>query len=193
MSKPIHVFAMAGSLRERSLNRALLRTAAEVLPDSMTLDIYDLMPLPMFNSDVERAGVPESVQDFHRRMVAADALLIATPEYNFSVPGVLKNALDWASRPQANGDPAPLNQKSAAILSAAGRFGGVRAQGHLHDILLHNQVYILQRPQFMLSSAGTHFDDELRLHDEETRLRLQGVLVGLEAWTRRLQPERLPA
>jgi chromate reductase len=193
MSDFIHVLAIPGSLRERSYNRALLQAASELLPDTMTLDLYDLAPIPMFNSDLERGGVPDAVQDFHQRMVAADALLIATPEYNFSIPGVLKNAIDWASRPQANGNSAPLNFKPAAILSAAGRFGGVRAQGHLHDILLHNQVHILQRPQFMLPSAGSHFDDELRLRDEETRLRLQDVLVALEEWTRRLQPVGVPA
>jgi chromate reductase len=191
--QPVHLFAIAGSLRERSYSRALLQAGAELLPEDMTLDIFDLAPLPLFNVDVERAGAPESVHDLHRRMAAADALLIATPEYNFSVPGVLKNAIDWASRGQANGDPSPLNSKPAAIISGGGRFGGVRAQMHLRDILLHNDVRILNRPQIMLPSMWTYFDEDMRLTDEETRVRLQNLLMALGDWTRQFQPDAIAA
>ncbi len=183
----VHVFAMAGSLRKRSYNRALLCAASEMLPDDMTMDIFDLAPLPLFNVDLEAQGVPESVQDFHERMDAADALLIATPEYNWSVPGVLKNAIDWASRPMVDGRPSPLDSAPLAIIGGAGRLGGVRAQDHLRQIVLHNDMRVLNKPHYMLPSIWNHFDDDLNLVDEDARVRLAQVLIALRDWTRQLQ------
>jgi chromate reductase len=99
MSAPVRVLGVPGSLRKGSFNRGLLRAASEMLPEGMTLDVYELGALPLYDGDVEAAGLPEPVQDFQRRIEAADALLFATPEYNYSMAGVLKNAIDWGSRP----------------------------------------------------------------------------------------------
>lgn len=183
----VHVFAMAGSLRARSFNRALLDAAAEVLPDDMTIDIFEIGALPHFNLDQEAKGMPESVQNLHTRMAAADALLVATPEYNWSIPGTLKNAIDWASRGTADGNPSPLNDKPMAIIGGAGRLGGVRAQDHLRQIVLHNNVHVLNRPQYQLGGIGQYFDDDLILVDEDARERLAVVLIALRDWTRQLR------
>src|SRR5436190_1845239 len=99
MTNLIHVLGFSGSLRKASYNTALLRNASDLLPEGMTLEIFDLTPLPFFNADVEAVGIPEAVQQFKEQIAAADALLIASPEYNHSVTGALKNAIDWASRP----------------------------------------------------------------------------------------------
>ncbi len=99
MNVPVRVLGFSGSLRKGSYNTGLLRAAAELVPDGMTLEIFDLATIPLYNGDVETAGAPEAVRQFKAAIAAADALLIATPEYNYSIPGVLKNAIDWASRP----------------------------------------------------------------------------------------------
>src|SRR5207302_2775224 len=99
MSEPVHVLGIAGSLRQKSYNKAVLRAAAEVLPEGMTLEVFDIAEIPLFNEDIEAQGDPEPVQHLKARLRAANALLVSTPEYNYSLPGVLKNALDWASRP----------------------------------------------------------------------------------------------
>ena len=117
MTRPIHVLGIAGSLRKGSYNAALLRAAGELLPDGMTLEGFDPAPLPMYNEDLEAGGFPATVVLFHGRIQAADAILIVTPEYNHSIPGVLKNAIDWASRPAGKGSP--LDDKPAAILGAS--------------------------------------------------------------------------
>jgi chromate reductase, NAD(P)H dehydrogenase (quinone) len=117
MTDHVHVLGIAGSLRQKSYNKAALRAAAELVPEGMTLEIYDIAPIPLFNADVEAQGDPEPVRDFKARLAAANALLIATPEYNYSMPGVLKNALDWASRPVAT---TPLGEKPLAIIGASG-------------------------------------------------------------------------
>ena len=113
MPEHVHVLGIAESLRQKSYNKAALHAASELLPEGMTLEIYDIAPIPLFNQDVEARGDPEPVQHFKARLAAANALLIATPEYNYSMPGVLKNALDWASRPPAT---TPLGEKPLAIL-----------------------------------------------------------------------------
>ncbi len=128
MSRPVRVLGFAGSLRKGSYNRALLRAAGQLAPEEMSLEVFDLSPIPLYNADIEAAGVPEPVHEFKERIAAADALLIVTPEYLYSVPGVLKNALDWASRLPKD---SPLNRKPVAITGAGGLFGTVRAQGHL--------------------------------------------------------------
>lgn len=121
----INVVAFAGSLRQESYNRALLRAAQESAPESMSIDTFDLSPIPLYNYDVEQQGDPEPVQEFKHAIRKADALLIATPEYQHGIPGVLKNALDWASRPPKQ---SPLQGKPAAIMGATpGMTGTARA------------------------------------------------------------------
>jgi chromate reductase len=179
----IHVLGFSGSLRQGSYNSALLRAAAEMLPPDMTLEIFDLQPIPLYDGDVEKAGVPEAVQHFRQRIAAADALLIACPEYNYSVTGVLKNAIDWASRPPDS----PLNGKPLAMMGAGGGFGTVRAQNHLRQIVLHNDMMALNAPQLTVSRAFEHFDEEGRLTSERYRQQLADLLRALDTWTKRLQ------
>lgn len=182
MTTPVHVLGISGSLRKDSYNTALLRAATELLPDGMTLEIHDLSAIPLYHGDVEAAGVPAPVAAFKERIAAADALLIATPEYNYSLPGVLKNALDWASRPV----PSPLSDKPLAIMGAGGRFGTVRAQLHLRQIAVYLNLLPLNKPELMVPLAWEKFDAAGRLNDDPTRAALRDLLAALERWTRRL-------
>lgn len=181
---PVHVLGISGSLRQHSYNTAALRAAGEVLPEGMTLELFDLGSIPLYNGDLEAEKTPESVLQFRSRIAGADALLIATPEYNYSIPGVLKNALDWASRPAR---ASALNGKPLALLGAGGKFGTVRAQMHLRDIALHNNMHALNKPEVYISRAWEKFDLEGRLVDEPTRREIQALLQALGEWTRRLR------
>jgi chromate reductase, NAD(P)H dehydrogenase (quinone) len=187
LTSPIHVLGIAGSLRKDSYNKRLLRIAGEVLPAEMTLEVFDLAPLPMYNEDLEKAGLPESVQHFHARLAAADALLIATPEYNFSIPGVLKNAIDWAARRTVDGHPSPLNDKPLAMMGGGGRLGTARAQLHLRDIVLHNNMHALNQPQVYVIGVWNHFDPEGNLTDLSIRDQIAKLVDALAHWTRRLR------
>jgi chromate reductase len=182
MTTPIHVLGISGSLRRTSWNSGLLRAAADLLPPGMTIETFDLTPLPMFSQDLE-AELPEAVRHFRERIASADALLFATPEYNYSISGVLKNAIDWASRPSRN---SPLSDKPAAIAGAGGRFGTARAQLHLRQILYHVNMHVLNRPELMIPTGWEKFDAEGNLIHEQTREDLRGLLVALADWTRRL-------
>lgn len=184
MNKPIHVLGFSGSLRKGSFNTALLRVAQEVLPENLSLEIFDLSALPLYNTDLEVSGVPDAVRDFKSRIAAASALLIATPEYNYSVPGVLKNAIDWASRPPKD---SPLTSKPIAIMGAGGMLGTVRAQMHLRQILLHNGTFVLNKPEVYVTKAFERFDKQGRLLDESVRQRVHDLVAALQAWTLRLQ------
>ena len=188
-NQPIHILAFAGSLRRNSHNKALLHVAQELLPDGLTLEIYDLAELPFFNADVEAAGPPDAVLHFRNRMKAADALLIATPEYNYSTTAVLTNAIDWASRRHPDGK-SPLDDLPVALMGAGGRFGTVRAQNHLRDILLHNRNFVIPSPQVMISYAGREFDEDGTLLNDRYREQIANLLLSLRDWTIRLkQPE----
>jgi chromate reductase len=182
-ARPLQVLGFSGSLRKKSLNTGLLRAAQEVLPAGMRLEIFDLAPIPLYNGDVEALGFPEPVQQFRDGIAAADALLIATPEYNYSVTGVLKNAIDWASRPPSS----PLLDKPVAMLGAGGRAGTSLAQMHLRQMCVHNNMHPLARPQLLLAGVRDRFDAEGRLVDDEIRARIRELLEALAEWTRRLQ------
>ncbi|MDZ7292114.1 MAG: NAD(P)H-dependent oxidoreductase [candidate division KSB1 bacterium] len=182
---PIHVLGFAGSLRKASYNAALLRAASELLPEGMTLEIFDLAPIPLYNNDVEAAGAPEAVRNFKECIRTADALLIATPEYNYSIPGVLKNAIDWASRPPKD---SPLSGKPLAIMGAStGQWGTVRAQLHLRQICFANNMFPLNKPEVLVTRAAEKFDAAGRLTDETTRKYVRALLEALHAWTLRLK------
>lgn len=183
MTTSIHVLGFSGSLRKGSYNSALLREATALLPDGMTLELFDLALLTLYNYDVEQEGWPAPVQHFRARLAAADALLIASPEYNFSVTGVLKNAIDWASRPPES----PLNNKPLAMMGAGGGFGTLRSQMHLRDIVLHNNMHPLTRPQVLVSRAYEKFDADGRLIDDKSRASIRDMLAALLAWTRHLK------
>ena len=182
----IHVLAFAGSLRRNSYNRAALRAAAELLPAGMTMETFDLSPVPVYNEDVETEGFPAPVQEFKARIAAADALLIATPEYNYSIPGVLKNALDWASRPPGR---SPLAGKPVAFMGAStGYFGTARAQYHLRQVCVILDMHPLNGPEVFIPAAQTKFDENGRLTDGRTRESIGRLLTALRTWTIRLQP-----
>lgn len=176
----LNVVGFAGSLRRGSYNRALLRAAVELAPESMEIDILDLAPLPFYNADVEAEGDPEPVRSFKERIRAADGLLIATPEYNFGIPGVLKNAIDWASRPPRE---APISGIPVGVIGAsAGLWGTSRAQMMLRQVLVHNQCRTLPGPEVLVARAGERFDDEGHLQDEKTREFLARHLEELGRW-----------
>jgi chromate reductase, NAD(P)H dehydrogenase (quinone) len=190
VNEAITVAAFAGSLRRTSHNRGLLRLAAEVAPPAMNIKIIDLAPLPLYNGELDLAwpNKPQPVVDFINALDAADALLIATPEYNYSISGVLKNALDWASRrPGADRDPA-IQGKPAAIMGAGGRFGTVRAQMHLRYILLHNDVKVMNKPEVMIVRSGEAADSEGNIIDPAVRSQVSDLVDALYQWTFQLRP-----
>lgn len=173
-----NILGIPGSLRRDSLNRSLLAAAGRLLPDGARLQMADLSGLPLYNWDVEQeSGFPDPVARFRNQIAAADGLLIATPEYNHSMPGVLKNAIDWASR---GGADSPLNDMAAAIMGAAGRLGSVRAQLHLRTVLMHNNLKVVQKPEVLIAggdsfSAGKLTNDR---HLDQIK-RLVTALCGL--------------
>ena len=184
MADTIHVLGFSGSLRKASFNTGLLNEAGRLLPEGMTFETFDLSPIPFYNADVDAEGAPESVRHFKERIAAADALLIATPEYNYSVTGVLKNAIDWASRPPKD---SPLNGKPIALMGAGGVYGTVRAQLHLRQIFVFTGSHVMIKPDVHVMRSWEKFDSEGNLTDDETRERVAQLLVGLRDWTLRLK------
>lgn len=180
MNKQITILGFAGSLRKGSYNKALLRAALELLPENAKLEIYDLEGIPPYNMDTENR-MPEKVREFKAKIRAADALLIATPEHNYSMPGVLKNAIDWASRPYGDNS---FEGKPAAIMSASpGMLGGVKAQFHLRQTFVFLDVRAVNRPEVVVTFAGEKIDDKGRVTDEKTREKIKELLDALVAWT----------
>ena len=185
----ITVLGIAGSLREGSYNRALLRSAQSLTPHGMRLDIFDLHGLPFYDADVEKEGDPDPVQALKRRVREADALVIATPEYQHSLPGVLKNALDWASRPPK--DP-PMKGKPVAMMGATtGRYGTARAQAELRTVLAYNDTVVVNRPEVLVANAGETFRDG-ELVDETARAFVRELLRALGWWAQLLRDARRP-
>lgn len=187
MHNTIHIAAFAGSLRKRSYNRSLLNTAAALLPPNTTFQILDLRPLPMFDQDLEKDGFPLAVETFRAALFQADAFLIATPEYNYSIPGVLKNALDWASR--ANPDKSkPMDGKPLAIIGVGGRFGTSRAQNHLRQIASHLNIITLNKPEVLISNHPQKvFDAENNLTDQFAISLMEEQLKALVRLTHQLK------
>jgi len=177
---PIRVLGISGSLRAGSYNRALLRAARELAPSGIELTELDLSPIPFYDGDVEAAGDPEAVADMRRAVDEADALLLATPEYNRGTSGVLKNAIDWLSRPAL---ASVLRWKPVGIVGASsGRGGTLRAQQQVRDALLFPGAHVLEDPKVAVTTAWERFDGDGHLTDEETRAALEsllGNLVGL--------------
>ena len=181
---PLHVLAFAGSLRAASYNKMLLRAAQELAPAGMHIETYDISGIPLYNEDVEAAGVPPAVEAFRAAIAAGDALLIAVPEYNHGVPGVLKNAIDWASRPPRS---SPLSGKPTALLGASpGQTGTARAQTQLRASFVFTNTPVLPQPEVLVFRAHEKFDADGRLTDDGTRLFIGKLLVALADWTARL-------
>ena len=154
----VRVLGIAGSLRRGSFNAATLRTAQELAPAGMTIESFDIAPIPLYNEDVRQQGFPAPVEDLRARIKAADGLLLVTPEYNYSIPGVLKNAIDWASRPP----------------------------NHLRQTCVYLDMLPLNKPEVFVSAAHQKVDAEGRLSDEPARAAIRALLEALAAWARRL-------
>ena len=180
---PIRLLGIAGSLRRGSYNRAALRAATTVVPEGATLDTFDLEGIPGFNEDDEGTP-PAKVVELKRSIRAADAVLIVTAEYNYSVPGVLKNAIDWASRPY--GDSAWSGKPAAIMGASVGNIGTARAQYHLRQIFVFLNMFPINQPELMIGNAATRFDGDGNLTDDTTRQRIRDLLRSLVDWTRRL-------
>lgn len=187
MSVPVpsdlQLVALVGSLRAASINRAIFEAARDVAPANLSITEAPIGRLPFFDQDLE-ASLPEAVEEFHALIRPADGVLIFTPEYNYSIPGVLKNAIDWGSRPSGNGT---LNGKPVMIFGASGgRSGAMRAQMHLRTIVGHLDMPALPKPEYILPFAGRAME-EGRLVDPKERQRLAEMLVTFSGWVRLLK------
>jgi chromate reductase len=179
----INVLGICGSLRAKSFNRSALLAAAELMPAGMQLTVADYADVPLFNQDVQDKGIPEAVMRLAQQIREADALLIASPEYNFSISGVLKNAIDWLSRVPAP----PFKDKPVAILSATmGPLGGARQQYDLRKVLGSQDALVLVKPEVFIGQAQTKFDAEGKLTDAATRKAVTDQMLALERWIARV-------
>jgi chromate reductase len=179
MEGDISILGFAGSLRKASYNRALLAAASNVMPKGAAFETFDLEGIPPFNQDSEN-NPPPRVRDFKARIRASDALLIATPEYNHSIPGVLKNAIDWASRPF--GDNA-FDGKPAALMGASiGMVGTARAQYHLRQTFVFLNVHALNRPEVLVPFVTDKVDANGILTDQKTIEKVRELLNALVVW-----------
>ena len=178
-----NIVAVAGSLRAKSYNRALIRAAQELAPEGMTIEPLEIGELPFYNADVEAKGDPPAVTRFKTALGNADGILIATPEYNDGVPAVLSNAIDWASRLSGR---SPIAGKPVAIMGASpSQVGTARAQAHLRQILGHVHARVLPPPELLVARAHERFDDRQRLTDDATRKVLEDLLKRFSRWIAR--------
>lgn len=177
----IKILGIAGSLRKGSYNRLVLNAAMELAPADAEIEIYDISEIPPFNQDLE-ADPPEVVKDFKNKILSADAILFVTPEYNYSIPGVLKNAIDWASRPYG---ASAWEGKPAAIMGASmGNIATARAQYDLRKIMVFLDMHPLNKPEIMIGNAHEKFDDKGNLKDDITRQLITRQLEALTKWAR---------
>ena len=180
------ILGICGSLRSKSYNRSALRAAAELMPASMQLSIANYDAIALFNQDVQEQGIPGAVTQLAEEIRAADALLIASPEYNFSISGVLKNAIDWLTRVPVQ----PFKDKPVALMSAsAGPLGGARHQYELRKILGSQDALVLTRPEVFIGLAQTKFDASGKLTDEMSRKVVSDQMLAFERWIERLKRE----
>jgi chromate reductase, NAD(P)H dehydrogenase (quinone) len=182
MEKKIKILGIAGSLRKQSYNRSLLRIAKEVAPANCELEIFDLAGIPLFNQD-EEGNLPPTVALLKKSVRDADAILIATPEYNYSIPGVLKNALDWGSRPY--GDNAWDNKPVALMGASPAMQGTSRSQYHLRQVFVYLNMHPLNKPELMIGSAQERFDDKGNLTDAKSRQKIAELLAALVDFAQR--------
>jgi chromate reductase len=184
VSIPVRILGIAGSLRRASYNRAALRAARELVPADASLETFELDGIPGFNQDDERTPPPQVVE-LKARVRQADAILLVTPEYNYSIPGVLKNAIDWASRPY--GDSAWSGKPVAVMGASVGTLGTARAQYHLRQCFVFLNMYPLNQPEVMIANAAQRFDADGTLTDDKVRELIRQLLHNLAVWTRQLQ------
>ena len=180
----IKVLGICGSLRKGSFNMMALRVAQGLAPAGMKIDIADISAFPLYNEDVKAQGFPPAVQAFRDQIAAAAALLFVTPEYNYSVSGVLKNAIDWGSRPPNQ----PFDGKPVAMMGASmGVLGTARAQYHLRQTCVFLNMLPVNKPEVMIPQAQNRFDAQGQLTDETAKGLIKQLLESLEAWTLRLK------
>ncbi len=184
----MNILGIAGSLRQGSYNKAVMHAVKRLVPPGIEIDIFDLEGLPPFNQDLEHTP-PARAAELKARVRAAEAVLFATPEYNYSVPGVLKNAIDWGSRPY--GENSWLRKPAAIIGASPGRFGTARAQYHLRQILHGVNMYVMSRPEVMISDAAAEFDPEGNLVDGKTKDLVEKFIRSLIQWTLLFEEKRL--
>jgi len=185
MSHPssIRVLGISGSLRKESYNTAVLRTAQEIAPEGMTITLHDISGIPLYNEDVYQKGFPDAVEKFRAAIRESHALLVVTPEYNYSIPGVLKNAIDYASRPPKQ----PFDSKPIAIMGASPSLTGTaRAQSHLRQIFTGLNTRLFGWPELLVSNASQKISSEGKLTDEKSREILLKILIGLKDLTLQL-------
>ena len=176
---PVTILGISGSLRRDSHNTELLHVAAAEAPADLSLVVADISGLPLYNWDLEQEGpdrYPEPVTSFRRQIEEADGVLFASPEYNWSMSGVLKNAIDWASRPET-----PLRSKPAAIVSGGGRFGGLRSQEDLRPVLRHFQMRVVETPEVIIPSVGGSFDEDGNFTNDRARDQIRRLMANLAA------------
>lgn len=184
MDDKIKILGFAGSLRKASYNKAILRAAKDLAPAGSGIEIFDLEGIPPYNQDLDD-HMPAKVKEFKEKIRKADAILIATPEYNYSMPGVLKNAIDWASRPPGDNSFAG---KPVAIMSASiGMLGGARAQYHLRQTFVYIDMYPVNRPEVMVPFAADKIDEQGNVTDAKTREKIEELVENLVSWTKRLK------
>ena len=183
--KAVKILGIVGSLRKGSYNKAALRAAQRLAPNNAEVEIFEsLADIPSFNQDLENEP-PESVKMLKEKIRTSDAILFVTPEYNYSVPGVLKNAIDWASRPY--GDSAWEGKPSAIMGASVGMIGSARAQYHLRQMFVFLNMYALNRPEVMIPNAAEKFDSQGNLTDKFTEDMIKKLVEGLVSWTIRQQ------
>ena len=179
----ISVLGICGSLRQGSYNMAALRTAIALKPPGMNVTVADISQIPLYDEDVRQQGFPPPVETLRRQIKAADALLFACPEYNYSMTGVLKNAIDWASRPPDQ----PFAGKPCAIIgAAAGMAGSARAQYDLRRACVFLDMHPLNKPEVLIGQAQTKFDPQGNFTDEAGKGFIRDLMVALAAWTRQI-------
>lgn len=184
MTADIRIFAFCGSLRKGSYNRMALHAAEELAPEGVSFETFDIGSIPLYNEDVRAQGFPATVEEMRKRIREADAVLFVTPEYNYSVPGALKNAIDWASRPPDQ----PFNGKPAAIMGASpSMLGSARAQYHLRQTCIYLNIFPVNQPEVLIASANRKFDESGRLTDEPARKIVAQLMQALVEWTMRLR------
>ena len=179
----MNVIGISGSLRKGSFNTAALRAAQGLAPEGMMIERAEIGDLPLYNDDVRAAGFPPPAERLRAQIAAADAVLLVTPEYNYSISGVLKNAIDWASRPPNQ----PFEAKPVAIMGASpGLFGSVRAQYHLRQMLIFLNAMPLNRPEVMIGQAQNKFDADGNLTDEAAKGFIRDLMANLASWARQI-------
>lgn len=187
LRRTLRIVAFAGSLRHASMNRGLLRAAAQLAPPNVKVEPFDLREIPLYDEDLRLAGPPPAVVELKRRVAEADGLLIATPEYNHSFSAVTKNAIDWISRPPSE---SPLRELPVAVLGVSdGHFGTTRAQYHLRQVLTATRSNVMSSPSLFVFYGRDHTDEAGDLVDPELRERLRTFMAAFATWIRRLQSE----